>query len=940
MFPNRLLLSTTLLSAILCTGYPSAKGATLEGSSALVPDGSNINLTVEGTADWAHWGLNGADSFNHKEGVVAQISTFTLLGTNSVEPYYAKAHHYTWTDGTPTVTSTNNSGVLVRGLTNGFELTLPADTALKRARVYVGVNAAEGQFEATLSDASVPSYVDTSLVHDTQRLDGVYALSYAAASPEQFLTIRFTASHLFSDIGYVSWKAVALASNAPPTVAITSPTNNAVFSIFSDVTMVADASDVDGTISAVEFFVGTTLLDELFSSPYTFTWPNVAPGTYSLTARATDNEGATTTSAPIQIRVSTNTPPTVTIVTPTNDAAFSAPANVLIEATAFDQEGPVVKVELFGGTNRLAEMTNAPYRFVWSNAPLGNHILTARATDTNGITQVSSPVNIFVITAGGSLVGSLATPPAFIDLTSEGIADWAHWGLRTESSFDHKEGVASQISTYELIGEEPAYPFADNAHGYTWTDGVPTLAVTNTITGVYVVGKKNGFEIHVAAGTATKRLKLYVGTYGAQGKLQAFLSDFTSPPFLDSSVDNSGNGPSGVYTIDFAATSPDQDLILRYTVSEMHDSFGNVTLQAATLVTDNNPPSARITAPDNGTEFVFPTNVIIDASAVDSDGTISKVEFFADGTSLGGVTAFPYSLSWSNAPLGSHTLVAKATDNEGATFTSRPVAIFVGIGGGRLSGEVAPTPFNVDLTQEGTSDWAHWGLITKNSFNHKRGVLPQIGNFRAIENHVVKRYEDNAAGFSWTNGTPNPIAVDTHTGVFISGLGSGFEITVPADPTPRTLKVYVGLYGARGKFEATLSDFSAPPFTDASLENPFNNRVGVYTLNYAAALPKQTLVLRYTASVLYDILYGNVTLQATALQSTSPAQILVPTWNGTAFGFSFIAYAGLSYAVEYTDSLNPVMWQPLETVAGNGREVQIVDPSPPVLQRFYRVRTD
>jgi len=941
MFPNRLFLSATFLFAILPFCFQWAKGAALEGSFAVVPEGSNVNLTVEGSVDWAHWGLNGADSFNHKQGGVSQISALTLIGTNSAEQYYAKFHDYVWTDGTPTQTSTNNSGVLVRGLMNGFELRLPADTMLRRAKVYVGVNMAEGYFEATLSDASVPSYVDASLVHDTQRLDGVYSLSYAAGSPGQSLMIRFTAGHLFSpDSGFVSWQAVALAGNAPPAVAIASPTNNAVFPMFGDVTIVADASDGDGTISAVEFFQGTTNLGEVLESPYTLTWHNVPPGLYTLTTRATDNEGAATTSAPVQIRVTTNTPPTVAMITPTNDAAFLAPANITIEATAVDREGPVVKVEFFAGSDRLTQITNGPYRFVWSNAPLGNHILTARAMDTNGVTGVSSPVNIFVTAGGGFLMGSFAIPPAAVDLTSEGLADWAHWGLFTELSFDHKEGVTPQISTYELIGNEPAYSYGDNLHSYSWTDGTPTLAATNTITGVYVVGLNNGFEIRVAADTSVKTLKFYVGTYGARGKLQAFLSDFRSPPFLDSSVDNSGNGPGGVYTIDFAATSPDQSLILRYIVSAMYDSqFGNVTLQAATLVTDNSPPTASITRPAEGAAYISPTNLIIDAEAADSDGAIGKVEFFADLVRLGEVTAPPYTLTWSNVPLGSHALRVKATDDGGATFTSMPANIFVGIGGGNLSGHIAATPSQVDLTEEGKSDWAHWGLVTKNSFNHKRGVLPQINNFRTIEGHIVKRYDDNAAGFSWTNGTPGQIAMDTHTGVFISGLGNGFEIAVPADPTPRRLKVYVGLYGARGRFEARLSDFSAPPFTDVSLENPFNNRVGVYTLNYAAALPRQTLVLRYTASFLHDTQYGNVTLQATALQSAPSVQISTPTWSGTDFGFSFITDMGWSYSVEYTDSLNPALWHLLERVVGTGTEVQIVDPDMSGLQRSYRVRT-
>jgi chitinase len=53
----------------------------------------------------------------------------------------------------------------------------------------------------------------------------------------------------------------------------------------------------------VQFYQGTTLLGSDTSSPYSFTWANVPAGSYSLTARATDNGGATTISLPVAITV-------------------------------------------------------------------------------------------------------------------------------------------------------------------------------------------------------------------------------------------------------------------------------------------------------------------------------------------------------------------------------------------------------------------------------------------------------------------------------------------------------------------------------------------------------------------------------------------------------------------------------------------------------------
>ncbi|MGB9150858.1 MAG: Ig-like domain-containing protein [Burkholderiales bacterium] len=68
-------------------------------------------------------------------------------------------------------------------------------------------------------------------------------------------------------------------------------------------TVAATASDSDGTIQKVEFFNGTTLLGSSAVSPYNFQWSNVQAGSYGLTAKATDNSGATAISATAYITV-------------------------------------------------------------------------------------------------------------------------------------------------------------------------------------------------------------------------------------------------------------------------------------------------------------------------------------------------------------------------------------------------------------------------------------------------------------------------------------------------------------------------------------------------------------------------------------------------------------------------------------------------------------
>jgi VCBS repeat-containing protein len=96
-------------------------------------------------------------------------------------------------------------------------------------------------------------------------------------------------------------------ANVPPTVTITSPADGAIFISPADINIVADARDIDGTISQVEFFQGTQLLGtttlDFAPNLYSTLWTNVAPGTYVLTAKATDDEGATAISSPVNVTV-------------------------------------------------------------------------------------------------------------------------------------------------------------------------------------------------------------------------------------------------------------------------------------------------------------------------------------------------------------------------------------------------------------------------------------------------------------------------------------------------------------------------------------------------------------------------------------------------------------------------------------------------------------
>ena len=107
---------------------------------------------------------------------------------------------------------------------------------------------------------------------------------------------------------------LASGANIPPAVSIYSPTSgtNIVFTNAQPTLAIsASASDADGSIAKVEFYAGATRLGEIDASPYTFLWSGFASGSYVLTAVATDNQGATTVSAPVGISVTVPASPPV-----------------------------------------------------------------------------------------------------------------------------------------------------------------------------------------------------------------------------------------------------------------------------------------------------------------------------------------------------------------------------------------------------------------------------------------------------------------------------------------------------------------------------------------------------------------------------------------------------------------------------------------------------
>ncbi len=133
-----------------------------------------------------------------------------------------------------------------------------------------------------------------------------YSFTFTAAGNYPYVCTLHT---LINMTGLVS----VAAANIPPTVALTAPTNGANFAAPWTGTLTATDSDPDDTISRLDFFAGATLLGSVANPASTASLrvTNLAAGTYTLTAKATDSRGASTTSTGVTIHVLTPVPITL-----------------------------------------------------------------------------------------------------------------------------------------------------------------------------------------------------------------------------------------------------------------------------------------------------------------------------------------------------------------------------------------------------------------------------------------------------------------------------------------------------------------------------------------------------------------------------------------------------------------------------------------------------
>lgn len=238
-------------------------------------------------------------------------------------------------------------------------------------------------------------------------------------------TVTLPATPLALTVAYDSLAS----TNARPSVTLTAPQSGAVVEIGAAVTLSATTTDSDGSVASVAFLENGALVGTDNSAPFSVTWNPATVGERSLSARATDNGGATADSPPRAVTVQPAGAPVITLDSPA-DSTLDLSGTVALAATATDGGG-VTFVEFDVDGVVIAVDSTVPYTALLANTSAyasGAHIVRARARDGDGNYSAWARARV---TFGGAvglptgftrttLVAGLAATPTAIAVAPDG----------------------------------------------------------------------------------------------------------------------------------------------------------------------------------------------------------------------------------------------------------------------------------------------------------------------------------------------------------------------------------------------------------------------------------------------------------------------------------------------------------------------------------------
>ena len=616
-----------------------------------------------------------------------------LYGTMTTAPFsalltvppgaYAFSARATDTLGAVTTTATANINVYAAVPSNtapSATMLLPINSSTYEApaSVPVAVDASDSGGAINRVEFYVDgSYLDTRInTPYSGTRNGVPAGTYA-----------FTAK-AYDSLGMVATSAANTVTvfapdptNSAPTVSLISPINGKQYLPSELIAVTADASDIGG-INRVEFFVNGGLHTFRTTPPFSFNTYSTTDGAYQFVAVAYDNQGKRTISTAKNVIVTT--PPTVSLIAPANNRVYPAPAGFTLEANAADTGGSIARVEFYSGATKIGEDTTAPYSWAISGLAAGTYTYSAKAIDNLGSATLSTPISVIsnalptaTLTApvagtytalrpiqlaatasdaggsiakveffdGATLIGAATVPPFVMNWTN--MAAGVH--SITAKATDNLDGIKASAAVSINVNATNTAPVV----GISTPLNNDILNLPSTVT-----IKANATDLEKNDGI--KEVAFYAGT-------TLLYTDTTSP------YEYVWSPASGVYNL----------------TTKAMDNSGTITTSVAINYIANNLPSISLSVPQILGGYTAPANIALNATVNDSDGTISRVEFYSGTTLIKTAITPPYTFNYPGVVAGSHNFTAKVFDNRNAATTSNTVAIPV-------SGALSPVTYTYD----------------------------------------------------------------------------------------------------------------------------------------------------------------------------------------------------------------------------------------------------
>jgi chitinase len=657
------------------------------GTTGTTNAAPKATLTTNGTSFTAPASVTLTATAADSDGTVAKVEFYhgtTLLGSDATAPYA-----FTWTNvaaGTYSLTARAYDNLNATGTSAATSVTVTG-------------SGGTGGTCTVVAWAAATAYVGGSRV---SRNGNVYEAKWWTQGEGPAL--KSGPDDVWKLIGPCGGGT----TNAAPTATLT--TNGTSFTAPASITLTATAADGDGTVAKVEFYHGTTLLGSDATAPYSYAWTNVAAGTYSLTARAYDNLGATGNSAATSVTVAGS-----------GGTGGTCDAGQRIVGYQPSWAGTAAEIE-------YDKLTHVIYAFI-------------RPTTTGGLTAVDNPQKLQdIVTLGhAQKVKVLIAVGGWSDLNN---ADFQSTAANASYRAAFINNLVALVNTYGLDGVDIDWEYpADGADPANFATLMKELGAAMHARGKLLTAAvaaygyyANGVQSGVFADVDFLNLMVYDGGDGAThspysmavqsldywlGRGLPASKAVVGVPFYGRPTWKSyrqllaeGANPTqdvfnGVYyngtvTIKQKATLARQrasGIMIWELSQDTHDA--NSLLRAVNEVikpckdgtAGNNAPVATLTSPANNATFAANATLSLTATATDSDGTVAKVEFYNGTTLLGSDATAPYAFTWTNVPAGTYSLTARATDDKGATGSSAAATVVVGGGGCTVTAWAAATVY-------------------------------------------------------------------------------------------------------------------------------------------------------------------------------------------------------------------------------------------------------